>query len=154
MNDLPSHSGLFQVFIHLFSLICCLQRIGFTTQDPDNGGVPVRALKCCSSPKYWILSAATVHHHGGKRKVNLNIEELNVGDSVGCRVTKDGSLEIFANGVSRGVGWENLPTAVPLWGFADVYGKTVKIKSEFCFGESLAHMQVTDIQAPSSLHSE
>lgn len=119
-----------------FSPIYCLQRIGFTSHDPDSGSVPVGALECYNSPNYWILSAATVHHKGNERKLNFSIEELKAGDSVGCRVTKEGSLEFYVNGIQRGVGWENLPTEVPLWGFADLYGLTRKVKSEFVFGES------------------
>ena len=99
-------------------------------------------------PNYWILSGNVVYHHGSERKVKFNIHSLNVGDSVGCRVTKDGSLEFYVNGVSKGVGWENLPTTVPLWGFVDVYGRTAKIKSEFCFGECLAHMPDHDEHVP------
>ena len=102
--------------------------------------MPGGVVECTRDPNYWILYGDAVYHHGSYRKVKFNICNLNVGDSVGCRVTKDGSLEFYFNGVSKGVGWENLPTTVPLWGFVDVYGMTTKIKSEFYFGECLAHM--------------
>ena len=129
-------------------ILYLLQKIGFTTHDPDRGSVPKDASKCSSNANYWILYADTVYHHDSERKVKFNICNLNVGDSVGCRVTKDGSLAFYVNDVSIGVGWENLPTTVPLWGFADVCGRTTKIKSEFCFGECLAHMPDHDKRAP------
>lgn len=100
--------------------------------------MPVGALQCYSSPNYWILSAAMVHHNGGEQRLNFNIEELNAGDAVGCQVTKDGCLLFSLNGTQMCMGWQNLPTNVPLWGFADLYGRTTKIR---CLGGSPNGMQ-------------
>ena len=118
-----------------FSFCCHQQRIGFTTFNPDDGAVPLGALECYNNEKYWILSASTVHHKGGERKLDFSIEELKIGDSVGCCVTKTGDLQYYVNGVMKGIGWDGLPTDQLLWGFADLYGLTRKVKSEFVFGE-------------------
>ena len=99
-----------------FSFCCHQQRIGFTTFNPDDGAVPLGALECYNNEKYWILSASTVHHKGGERKLDFSIEELKIGDSVGCCVTKTGDLQYYVNGVMKGIGG----TAYPLINYCGV----------------------------------
>ena len=97
--------------------------------------MPSGALDLYRSIDYWILSASTLHHNGQEKRVDFNLESLKVGQSIGCSINKDGELKYFVNGVDQGVAWTGLPTNKPVWGFADIYGLSRKIKSEFLCGE-------------------
>lgn len=97
--------------------------------------VPSGALDLYRSSDYWILSASTLHHNGWEKKVDFNLENLKVGQSLGCAINKAGELRYFINGVDQGVAWTGLPTDKPMWGFADIYGLARKIQSEFLFGK-------------------
>ncbi|CAI8015324.1 Neuralized-like protein 4 [Geodia barretti] len=111
-------------------------RFGFTVCCPDSIPVPSGALDLYRSSDYWILSASTVHHNGQERKVDFNLEQLRVGQTIGCVVNKEGQMKYFVDGKEPGyLGWTGLPTDKPLWGFADIYGLARKIKSEFLCGE-------------------
>ena len=113
-----------------------IQRFGFTVCCPDSIPVPSGALDLYRSSDYWILSASTVHHNGQERKVDFNLEQLRVGQTIGCVVNKEGQMKYFVDGKEPGyLGWTGLPTDKPLWGFADIYGLARKIKSEFLCGE-------------------
>lgn len=70
-----------------------------------------------------------------ERKSLVNMDELSVGHSVGCVVTKKGRLEIFLNGRSLGAGGDGLPVDKPIWGFADLYGKTTEVRSNTVCGK-------------------
>ena len=84
--------------------------------------------------------------------MDFSIEELKVQDSIGCCITNEGELKYFVNGQDRGVGWKNVPTDRPLWGFADLYGLTRKVKSEFTFGERVVS-QMMYLQCSAMIHS-
>lgn len=77
-----------------------------------------------------------MHNNGEEKKVDFNLESIRVGQSIGCSVNKQGELHYFVDGDDKGVGWSGVPTDKPLWGFADVYGLALKIKSMFIFGEN------------------
>lgn len=124
--------------MRFYYYIILSQRLGFTTENPDDVPIPSGALDLYRSPDYWILSASTVHSSSQERKVDFNLESLRVGQSVGCTVTHEGELHYFIDGENKGVGWTGLPTDKTFWGFADIYGLARKIKSEFQFGESLS----------------
>lgn len=63
------------------------------------------------------------------------MQDLTVGNTVGCQVTRKGKLEIFLNGISLGITWDGLPTGRPIWGFADLYGKITEVRSNFVCGK-------------------
>ena len=78
-------------------------------------------------------------YHNGKTKdseVNFNLENLKVGQSVGCCVTKNGELRYFIDSVDKNIVWTGLPTNRPMWGVTNICGSITEIKSEFFFGES------------------
>ena len=64
----------------------------------------------------------------------FNLNKLEVGQSVGCCVTRNGELRYFIDGVDQNIVWTGFPTNRRLWGVATIAGKTL-IKSEFFFGE-------------------
>lgn len=106
-----------------------------TVECPDEIKVPLGALDLYKSGNYWILSASTVHHQGREKKVEFNVEELKVGDTVGCSIHEDGTLHYYVNGKDRGISWnDKLPTNQAMYGFADVYGAVRKIRSLFHYG--------------------
>lgn len=76
------------------------------------------------------------------KKSLVSMQGLTVGSTVGCRVTVKGKLEIFVNGINLGITWDGLPTSRPIWGFADLYGKTVEVKSNFMCGKLLPAMSL------------
>ena len=68
--------------------------------------------------------------------MDFNLEQLRVGQTIGCVVNKEGQMRYFVDGKEPGyLGWTGVPTDKPLWGFADIYGLARKIKSEFLCGE-------------------
>ena len=110
-----------------------------TVECPDEIKVPLGALDLYKSGNYWILSASTVHHQGKEKKVEFNVEELKVGDTVGCSIHEDGTLHYYVNGADRGVSWnDKLPTNQAMYGFADVYGAVRKIRSLFHYGKCMS----------------
>ena len=110
-----------------------------TVECPDEIKVPLGALDLYKSGNYWILSASTVHHQGREKKVEFNVEELKVGDTVGCSIHEDGTLHYYVNGTDRGVSWnDKLPTNQAMYGFADVYGAVRKIRSLFHYGKCVS----------------
>ena len=76
-----------------------------------------------------------MHHGGQERRVDFNLESVNIGQSIGCCINKDGELHYYIDGQDQGAGWAGIPVDRPLWGFADIYGLAKKIKSEFVYGE-------------------
>lgn len=72
-----------------------------------------------------------MHHRAYEKRMNFSTADLLLGDIVGCCVTKKGRLEYFVNGKKKGIGWGGLPTDKPLWGVADLSGKTDHIESQF-----------------------
>ena len=129
------------------SIYLNVQRIGMTVECPDEIKVPLGALDLYKSGNYWILSASTVHHQGREKKVEFNVEELKVGDTVGCSIHEDGTLHYYVNGKDRGISWtDKLPTNQAMYGFADVYGAVRKIRSLFHYGKCAsvcAHMTIS-----------
>ena len=102
-----------------------------TTLCPDNADIPPYVSSVFSSPNYWILSYDVVYNSDQKRQITFNLRYLSVGQSVGCRVTLNGELHCYVDGEFQCIGWTGLPTDIPYWGVADVYGPVTKIKSAF-----------------------
>ena len=85
-----------------------------TVECPDKIKVPSGAMDLYKSGNYWILSASTVHHERRKTIIEFNVDELAVGDTVGCSIHKDGTLHYYENGKDRGVSWDDkLPIYQP-----------------------------------------
>ena len=116
-------------------IVCYLQRIGLTTECPDDIDMPEDSLRFYSSSNYWILSVNTVYNSDQKRQLTFNLNDILVGQSVGCSVTSSGELHCYIDGKFQCVGWTGLPTDRPYWGVAEVYANTTKIKSEFVFSK-------------------
>ena len=76
-----------------------------------------------------------MEHNGEARKVHFDLNNLKVGQSVGCCVTRNGELRYLIDGVDQNIMWTGLPTNRRLWGFAQIIHGRALIKSEFFFGE-------------------
>ena len=76
-----------------------------------------------------------MHHNKQSKKVDFNLGFLEVEQSIGCCVTREGELSYFIDGVDKGIVWTALPTNRPMWGVVDFYGLKKAVKSEFFFGE-------------------
>ena len=110
--------------------------IGMTTECPDELRVATTLDLLYANKNYWILSVSTVHHKGRCKEVKLSINDLKVGDTIGCSIHKDGKLHYYVNGKDRGVGWDDiLPTNQAVYGIVNVYGRVIKIRSLFHFGK-------------------
>ena len=83
----------------------------------------------------WFWCGTDLKHNGEARKVHFDLNDLKVGQSVGCCVTRNGELRYFIDGVDQNIAWTGLPTNRPLWGVAHVENGRALIKSEFFFGE-------------------
>ena len=106
-----------------------------TTQCPDNIRIPSHASEWKDHSDYWILDRTTVYHNDEKRKLKVNLNSLREGQTVGCKVSKEGGLHVYIDGVDKGIVWTGLPTHKPFWGVADVYGCTKKIQLLLSSGE-------------------
>ena len=104
--------------------------------------IPASAIECYSKREYWVLSDNHLYHNGRMKKSLVNMQGLTVGSIVGCRVTVKGRLEIFLDGINLGITWDGLPTSRPIWGFADLYGKIVEVRSNFMCGKLLHAMSL------------
>ena len=107
-----------------------------TVECPDEIKGPFSGWHLTSSENYWILIISTVRHKGREKKVDFNVEDLKVGDTIGCSIHEDGTLHYYVNGKDRGVGWDDkLPVNQAVYGIVDVYGRVTKIRSLFYYGE-------------------
>ena len=85
---------------------------------------------------YWILKSSTVYHHGREKEVQFDINELTVGDTIGCSVHKDGTLHYYINGIDKGICWgDKLPTNQTMYGVVGVWGHHKRIRSLFHYGK-------------------
>ena len=96
------------------------QRVGITTQCPDNIIIPSDALECSDHSDYWILTE--------RRHLKVDLNSLREGQTVGCMVSREGKLHVYIDSVDNGIVWTRLPTHEPFWGVADVCGRTKKIQ--------------------------
>ena len=107
------------------------QKCGVTTTSPDKVKLvsysPELALQN-KKMKYWIVSEDILYYNGDQTKKSFNLNDLEVGQSVGLCVTHSGQLHFFIDGIDKGVICSGLITGVPYWGIADVYAQTTKIQ--------------------------
>ena len=96
---------------------------------------PSSALEMYTGADHWTISGNRIYNKQREKRSLVNLDELVIGDSVGCLVTKRGKLEIFLNGESLGVGWGGLPADKLIWGFADLYGRTTEVRSNTVCGK-------------------
>ena len=68
-------------------------------------------------------------------KRDFSTANLVEGDTVGCCIGNNGSLEYFVNGERKGIICHNVPSNKPLYGVADMCGRIKKIQSEFHFSK-------------------
>ena len=80
------------------------------------------------SRNYWVLSSSTVRHQE-RKKVEFDLYDLKIGDTIGCSIHEDGTLHYYVNGKDRGIGWNDLPINRKMYGIVDVYGRFTKIRS-------------------------
>ena len=99
-----------------------------TTQCPDNISIPRNTLKWSDHSDYWILAGSNVGHDGKRRELNVYLNLLREGQTVGCMVSREGELHVYIDGVDKGIVWTGLPTHKPFWGVADVFARTKKIQ--------------------------
>ena len=119
-----------------------------TTQCPAKTriGIPRHAMEWRDHSDYWIQFSNVVHHNGEKRKLEVDLESLREGQTVGCMVSREGELHVYIDGVDNGIVWTGLPTHKPFWGVADVYGRTKKI--QLVSGEWLLSIAVSHVLHP------
>ena len=116
---------LFTVLIFYYQTI---QSIGMTTQCPDNIRIHYSALEWIRHSDYWILDSNAVYHNSEMRELNVDLESLREGQSVGCTVSREGELRVYIDDANNSVVWTGLPTHKPFWGVADVCACTTKIQ--------------------------
>ena len=98
--------------------------------------LPWSALDWCGSKNYWVLKDSTVYHQGRQKELQFSTKDLNVGETIGCVIHKDGTLHYHVNGIDRGVSWDDkLPINQVMYGFVDVFGRHNKIRSLFHYGK-------------------
>ena len=126
-----------------------------TTQCPDDISVPQVALDRCDHADYWILDGNTVYHNGEEKDIEVDVDLLRVGQTVGCMVSSDGELHVYIDGVDKCVLWTGLPTHKPFWGLADVCECTTRIKllpGEWKYMHSVVHIvKYAHVHASTSL---
>ena len=122
------------------------QRVGMTTQCPDNIGIPCDALEWRGHSDYWILYSDGVYHNDEWRELKVDLDSLREGQTVGCMVSREGELHVYIDGaMDNSIVWTGLPTHKPFWGWADVFACTTKI--QLVSGEWLLSIAVSHVQA-------
>ena len=107
-----------------------------TVECPDEIKVSKDVMELYESNNYWLLSASTVHHQGRQKGVEFDVEDLTVGDTIGCSIHEDGTLHFYVNGKDKGVSWDDkLPINQAVYGIFDVYGHVTKIRLLFHYGK-------------------
>ena len=107
-----------------------------TVECPDEIKVPYSAVSLYTSRNYWTLSFSTVHHQGREKKVEFNLDDLKINDTIGCSIHEDGTLHYYVNGKDRGVSWyDKLPINQTRYGIVDIYGRVTKIRSLYHYGK-------------------
>ena len=101
-----------------------------TTCHPYSIEMPsdVMKLSHAGNPDYWIMISSTAYHNGDRRHFRVNLDHLREGQTAGCRVSRNGKLHLYVDGVDRGFVWTGLPTQKRFWGLVDVYGKVQQIQ--------------------------
>ena len=68
----------------------------------------IKLVSCTCTPdfalqnkkmKYWILSTDSIYHSEGQTKRSFNLNDLEVGQSVGLCVTHSGQLHFYIDGI-------------------------------------------------------
>ena len=113
--------------VYFINFLLPAQRVGMTTQCPDNISIPGHAFQWRVHSDYWILISDAVLHNNERRKLKLNLYSLREGQTVGCMVSREGELHVYIDGVDNGIVWTGLQTHKPFWGWADISGCTKKI---------------------------
>ena len=108
-----------------------------TVECPDEIQELPRSLwDWCNRRNYWVFSSSAVYHHGRAKSIQINIDTLTVGDTIGCSVHKDGTLHYYINGIDKGISWhDKLPTNQTMYGVVEVYGCHKRIRSLFHYGK-------------------
>ena len=108
-----------------------------TVECPDEIlELPIILWSWRDSRNYWILMGSAVCHHGREKKVHFNINQLIVGDTIGCSVHKDGTLHYYINGIDKGICWDDkLPTNQTMYGIVGITGRHKRIRSLFHYGK-------------------
>ena len=73
------------------------QRVGMTTQCPDNIGIPCDALEWRGHSDYWIMYSDGVYHNDEWRELKVDLDSLREGQTVGCMVSREGELHAAAH---------------------------------------------------------
>ena len=107
-----------------------------TVECPDELRVPIDTVDLHGCKDYWMLTASTVFHQKIQKTVEFNVQNLDVGDTIGCSIHEDGTLHYYVNGKDTGVCWDDkLPVNLVVYGCIDVFGHVTKIRSLFHYSK-------------------
>uniref|UniRef100_A0A7S1FE60 NHR domain-containing protein n=1 Tax=Noctiluca scintillans TaxID=2966 RepID=A0A7S1FE60_NOCSC len=110
--------------------------IGVTACDPCD--LAVIGSVADEVPRSWVVDFTVasvilnVNNVNSARGTRARAELLQQGDRVGVRVTKDGALEVFVNGIllehlAPATSSERVPPGIPLYPVVDLYGSPLQM---------------------------
>ena len=105
-----------------------------TTLDPSTIDIPKSSLYLSHLPEYWVAISDTLRHNGAVYKLPFNLDTLKRKSKIGMMVKFNGDLHVFLNDKDEGKICGGLNTKNPLYGFVDLAGKVVRIRSMFYSG--------------------
>ena len=108
---------------HIPSLICT--HVGVCQVDPEVIDFEdIEEITDLVGLPYWILSGSDLHCEDSAPESDypLDLDDVPEGSKVGLKVTLDGNLHFFINGVDMGMAAAGLPTegeGLPLLNYSD-----------------------------------
>lgn len=96
--------------------------------------MPQSSLYLSHNPDYWVAITDTLRHTGSVHKLPFNLDTLKCKTKIGIMVKFNGDLHVFLNDKDEGKICGGMPTSKPLYGFVDMAGQAVKIRSMFYSG--------------------
>ena len=102
-----------------------------TTNSPDNiRSVPFNTGEFFADKRYWILHYyGALCYNGRQMQLKFDLKKLQVGQTVGLRITPSGDLNCYIDSIYKGTICTGLPTnSVSYWGIFDVFGNIAKLQ--------------------------
>ena len=103
--------------------------------DPSSISIPKSSVYLSHEPDYWVAISDTLRHNGALYKLPFNLDTLKRKSKIGMMVKFNGDLHILLNDKDEGKVCGGIDIKKPLYGFVDLAGKTVKIRSMFYSGK-------------------
>lgn len=106
-----------------------------TTLNPSTIDIPKSSVYLGHHSDCWVAISDMLRHNSTLHKLPFNLDTLKRKSKIGMMVKFNGDLHIFLNDKDEGKICEGVNVNKPLYGFVDLAGKAVKVRSMFYSGQ-------------------